>query len=73
MNKQLLLQSIKTVVGFLAVLSISFTVIGYILSKIPVWAGVILCVIGLGACLVWLEYRNLKDKAAYQRLKDGIK
>ena len=73
MNKQLLLQSIKTVSGFLAVLSIGFLVLGFILSNVPIWAGVALSVIGLAGCLVWLEYRNLKDKAAYQRLKDGIK
>lgn len=73
MNKELLLQSIKSVVGFLAVLSISFMVFGFILSNIPTWAGATLAILGLTAGLVWLEYRNLKDKAAYKRLKDGIK
>jgi hypothetical protein len=73
MNKQLLLQSIKTVSGFLAVLSIGFMAIAFILSTLPTWAGVTFVILCLGGGLTWLEYKNLKDKAAYQRLKDGIK
>lgn len=69
MNKQLLLQSIKTVVTFLVVISIFFILIGFVLSKIPLWAGTILSIIGLGAFLVWLEYKNLKDITAHRRLK----
>jgi hypothetical protein len=73
MNKQLLLQSIKTVAGFLAVLSIGFMAIAFILSTLPTWAAVLFVILGAGGGLTWLEYKNLKDKATYQRLKDGIK
>ena len=73
MNKQLLLQSIKTVVGFLAIMSICLLLLGFVLSNTPTWVGVLLVTAGLTGGLVWLEYKNLKDKAAYQRLKDGIK
>jgi len=73
MNKQLLLQSIKTVSGFLAVICIVFISIAFILSTLPTWAGVTFVILCLGGALTWLEYKNLKDKAAYKRLKDGIK
>jgi hypothetical protein len=72
-NKELLLQSIKTVSGFLALLSIGFMAVAFILSTLPTWAGVLFVVLGTGGGLTWLEYKNLKDKAAYQRLKDGVK
>lgn len=72
-NKKLLLQSIKTVAGFLALLSFAFIAVAFILSTLPTWAGVTFVVLGLGSGLTWLEYKNLKDKATYQRLKDGIK
>ena len=72
-NKQLLLQSIKTVSGFLAVMCIVFISIAFILSTLPTWAGVAFVILGTGGGLTWLEYKNLKDKEAYKRLKDGIK
>lgn len=72
-NKQLLIQSIKTVAGFLAIICVVFLSVAFILSTLPTWVGVTFIVLCLGCGLTWLEYKNLKDKAAYQRLKDGIK
>jgi hypothetical protein len=70
MNKQILLQSIKKVAGFLALITGSICVIAFILSNIPTWLGVTLVIVSTFVGLTYLEYKN---RASWERFKDGVK
>jgi hypothetical protein len=62
MNKELLLQSIKSVAGYLALITISLTVILYILSNINEELAVGLVVLSVFVGLVWFDYKNRLDR-----------
>lgn len=62
MNKELLLQSIKSVAGYLALITVSLTVILYILSNINEELAVGLVVLSVFVGLVWFDYKNRLDR-----------
>ena len=62
MNKELLLQSIKSVAGYLALITVSLTVILYILSNMNEEFAVGLVVLSVFVGLVWFDYKNRLDK-----------
>jgi len=62
MNKEILLQSIKSVAGYLALITVSLTVILYILSNINEELAVGLVVLSIFVGLVWFDYKNRLDK-----------
>lgn len=62
MNKQILLQSIKSVAGYLALITVSLTVILWILSNINEELAVGLVVLSVFVGLVWFDYKNRLDR-----------
>ena len=62
MNKELLLQSIKSVAGYLALITVSLTVILYILSNMNEEFAVGLVVLATFVGLVWFDYKNRLDR-----------
>jgi hypothetical protein len=76
MNKQILLQSIKSVAGYLALVSISLIALMWILSHLTEEIGVALIILSAFIGLVWFDYKNRMDKHNIEvmtRLKNGIK
>lgn len=75
MNKNILLQSVKTVSGFLALLSIGLFVMAWGIQNYPVYTVPVLITI-IFSYMVWMEYKTRMDKLdreIMKRLKDGIK
>ena len=75
MNKSILLQSIKSVSGFLAIFF--FAIFGslWLLENYPIITGPVLIVLIL-AFMIRYEYKNRMEKhdlEVIKRLKDGIK
>jgi hypothetical protein len=62
MNKEILLQSIKSVAGYLAAITVSLTVILWILSSMNEELAVGLVVLATFVGLVWFDYKNRLDK-----------
>jgi hypothetical protein len=62
MNKELLLQSIKSVAGYLALITVSLIVILYILSNMNEELAVGLVVLSVFVGLVWFDYKNRLDR-----------
>jgi hypothetical protein len=69
MNKQILLQSIKSVSGFMAILAGSLFALGVILSNIPEWLGATLIIVGGFIALVYLDYKFKSERLVAESLK----
>jgi hypothetical protein len=69
MNKQILLQSIKSVCGFLALLIISMLLLTFILSNVNPIIGTSLIVIGTFIGLVWFDYKTRLDRSSLDSIK----
>jgi hypothetical protein len=72
MNKQILLQSIKSVSGFLAIFFFAIFSSVWSLQNYPIIAGPVLIVLIL-AYMIRYEYKSRIDKQQCDRFKDGIK
>ena len=72
MNKQILLQSIKSVSGFLAIFFFAIFASVWSLQNYPIIAGPVLIVLIL-AYMIRYEYKSRIDKQQWDRFKDGIK
>jgi hypothetical protein len=64
MNKQILLQSIKSVCGFLALLITSMLLLTFILSQLNPIIGTCVIVISAFIGLVWFDYMSRLDRSA---------
>ena len=73
MNKEILLQSLKSVAVFIAILAGTLCVTALILSNIPDWLGATLIIVSTIVGLTYLEYKHRLDKESWKRFKDGIK
>lgn len=61
MNKQILLQSIKSVSGFLAILFIGMTVFTYGMTRYP-YVTIPTLIIFIFGWMVWMEYNKRSEK-----------
>jgi hypothetical protein len=63
MNKQILLQSIKSVSGYLALLAIGILLLVFVLSNVNPIIGTSLLIIGVFIGMVWFDYITRLDRS----------
>ena len=64
MNKQILLQSIKSVSGYLALLAIGILLLVFVLSNVNPIIGTSLLIIGVFIGMVWFDYITRLDRSS---------
>jgi len=64
MNKQILLQSIKSVSGYLALLAVGILLLVFVLSNVNPIIGTSLLIIGVFIGMVWFDYITRLDRSA---------
>lgn len=69
MNKQILLQSIKSVAGYLALLTAGMLLLAFILSQLSPIIGASLIVLAAFVGLVWFDYKTRMDKRTLEAIK----
>lgn len=69
MNKQILLQSIKSVAGYLALLTAGMLLLAFILSQLSPIIGASLIVLSAFVGLVWFDYKTRLDKRTLDVIK----